>query len=168
VSTIVAASRATSVPATPHCDADVGAPQGPGVVDAVTRHRHRLAAAPEEVGDSQLRLRRRPREDELALLGEQAVERGVGHAFDLVRAEDIVVADVEPNAAGDLERCQSVVAGDDQHADSCPVALFAGVGDLGPRRIEQGDQPDQLEPFLDLVPVVAACGQAAPGESEDA
>ena len=44
VSTMVAASRATSVPERAHRDADVGAPQRGGVVDAVAGHRHDVAA----------------------------------------------------------------------------------------------------------------------------
>ena len=40
----------------PHCDADVGAPQGRGVVDTVTRHRDHLPFGAQRVGDAQLRL----------------------------------------------------------------------------------------------------------------
>ncbi len=38
----------------PHCDADVGALEGGGVVDAVTRHGHHLALLLEQLDDPQL------------------------------------------------------------------------------------------------------------------
>ena len=63
VSTMVAASRATSVPDTPHGDADVGAAQRRRVVDPVAGHRDDVPLGAQRVGDAQLRLRRAAGED---------------------------------------------------------------------------------------------------------
>ena len=76
VSTIVEASRATSVPELAHGHADVGAAQRGGVVDAVAGHRDDVALGAQRVGDPQLGLGRAAREDQLAVLAQHLVELG--------------------------------------------------------------------------------------------
>ena len=46
---------------------------------------------------------------------------------------------------------EPVVARDDEDADSGRVAARDGVGDLGPRRVEQRDQPEQDEVALGVL-----------------
>ena len=73
------------MPAQAHRDADVGAPQGRGVVDAVAGHRDDLGLVAKRVGDAQLGLGRAAGEDELALAPQESVELGLGHPVELGR-----------------------------------------------------------------------------------
>ena len=110
VSTIVAASRATSVPGDAHRDPDVGPAERRRVVDAVAGHRDDVTLGPERVRDPQLRLGRGAGEDQLPALAQEQVELGLAHRLELLARDDDDAVASDPHAARDLGGGQPVVA----------------------------------------------------------
>ena len=128
-----------------HGDADVGAAQRGRVVDPVAGHGHDLALGPQRVGDAQLCFGRAAGEDDLGSGAEQLVEVVLGHRVQLAAGDHAHPAGADADAAGDRGGGQPVVAGDDVDADAGPVRALDRGGDLGPRRVEHGGQPEQAQ-----------------------
>ena len=102
------------------------------VVDAVAGHRDDLAQGPQRVGDAQLRFGGVAGEDDLAVLGEDAVELRVAHRVELGPGDHEVGVDADP--PGDGLRGEAVVAGDDHDPDAGLMAAGDRVGHLGAAR----------------------------------
>jgi len=138
-------------PGAAHRDADVGAAQRGGVVDAVARHGNHVLLGAQRVGDPQLGLRRAAREDQLAALAEQQVELVVAHSLELVAGDDRRPVACDAHAAGDRRRGEAVVAGDDDDPDPRVMTRGDRVRDLAPRRVEHRHQPEQAQVALGLL-----------------
>ena len=154
-----------------HRDADVGGPQRRGVVDAVAGHRDHVPERAQRVGDPQLRLGRRPREDQVTLRLEQLVELRLAHGAELGPRHDPSAVRRDADPPSHLGGGQAVVAGDDDDADAGGVAAGDGLGHVRARRVEQRDEADEAQIALGVLALAGhrlVAGRRAARDAEDA
>ena len=163
VSTIVDASRATSVPerpiATPmwaRCRA--GASLTPSPVMATIWPWARRASATLQFG-----LRRGAGEDDLRCPAEARSSSSSWSGDGLGLCHDVQPGRADADLAGDGGGGDAVVAGHDVDAEAGLVAAPHRVGDLRPRRVVQSDQAEQAQPRLRVLAPARRVG--AGGES---
>jgi len=151
-----------------HGDADVGALQGGGVVDPVARHRHALPPVLQGLDDLELLLGDHPGVDPDVLhpllkdLRGRAVQVPAGHHRPPVLDD--------PDAPGDGERRQRVIARDHDGPDPGGFAEGDGPADLLAGRVHHAHEAQEGEALFDL-PRGKAVGHAVPepgGHTQDA
>ena len=74
---------------------------------------------------------------------------GVVHRLE-IGAGQHALGVLQPDHAGDGARGRGMIAGDHLHPDAGGMAFGDRVDRLGPRRVDQADQPDQGEPALQI------------------
>jgi hypothetical protein len=111
------------------------------VVHAIAGHRHHVAAGLQRLGDRQFLLGGNAASDH-AVAVHQRAEHGLV-LRQLVAGHQQVCP--QADLAGDGARGPRVIAGDHRDAQPGGVTLGERVAHLGAWRIEQADQPEQLE-----------------------
>ena len=152
----------------PHGDADIGSPEGRGVVHAVARHRNHIALAAKRLRDAKLRVGRAAGEHQVGGVAQERLEVGVRHLLELLAGHDPRPVADDADLAGDRRAGQSVVAGDDDHADAGIVTAPDRNSDLFPRRVDHRGHPEEAQIVLDAVTSLHRLGRvdrpAAGGE----
>jgi hypothetical protein len=141
-----------------HRDADVGAPQRWGVVDAIAGHRDDVTFGLQLFGDVQLGLGRRAREDDLLASRQDLGDPLLVPVVELFGVHDPPVLAADPHLLGDGRSRQWMIAGDHVHPDPGAVAPGDRVGGFGARRVEHRHQPEEAKLTLGLF-----AGRGSPG-----
>mmetsp|Transcript_29202 Transcript_29202/g.100711 ORF Transcript_29202/g.100711 Transcript_29202/m.100711 type:complete len:270 (+) Transcript_29202:1098-1907(+) len=168
--TAKAARQRARIPAPHPSPHSVGSPRFKDGGNTVAGHGRHFSAFLEQPDNVLLVPRLRAREDAAAQVvaaqeGELVLfrERSKVAAGDGMLLGFCGVRRKHANRSTDRLRRELVVAGDDDDADARALAGRHGPRDLGPRRVEQPDQPDERHAGLDLGVVGHVLQQSARG-----
>ena len=123
-----------------HRDADVRLLQGWRIVDAVSGHRHDLAAVLPGLDDAELVRRRDAREHRDP--GNVALEVFVAHRLQIPPGDHAPALE-HPELSGDRAGRQRMITGDHHRLDACGLAGLDGGPRFVPGRVHHRDQAEQ-------------------------
>ena len=130
-----------------HANADVGALDGRGVVDAVARHGHDLVARLPSLDDAGLVLGLNAGVHAVVL--DVRVEFLVAHAVEVGARDGLAAIGDDTQLLGDGHGGVDVVARNHDGADTGIVGLADGVGDLGADRVNHAGQAAEDQVVLE-------------------